>query len=406
MNEEIINFSNSLQSVAVSENYTVDNSHEKTTQYLFACITIIYYIYSLLSYCRRIINKITLRGFIELSNRILVTGSAGFIGFHMCKRLLKEGYTVVSLDNINDYYDTSLKEDRLAMLREHEKFTFYKIDLSDREAMSAMFDKEGIGSEDIIIHLAAQAGVRYARENPDSYIYSNLVGFHNLLELSRTVKIKHMLFASSSSVYGGNTKLPFSIHDNVDHPISLYAATKKSNELMAHVYAYTHGLPMTGLRFFTVYGPWGRPDLALFIFTRAILAGETLPVFNYGDMSRDFTFIDDIVEGIYRLLDKAPEPNPEWDSAKPDPATSWVPYRVFNIGNHESINLLDFIKVIEETLGRKAVLDLQPMQLGDVKATYADIDDLTAAVGFKPKTSIREGVRKFVDWYLDYYNVG
>jgi len=324
----------------------------------------------------------------------------------MCKRLLKEGYTVVSLDNINDYYDTSLKEDRLAMLREHEKFTFYKIDLSDREAMSAMFDKEGIGSEDIIIHLAAQAGVRYARENPDSYIYSNLVGFHNLLELSRTVKIKHMLFASSSSVYGGNTKLPFSIHDNVDHPISLYAATKKSNELMAHVYAYTHGLPMTGLRFFTVYGPWGRPDLALFIFTRAILAGETLPVFNYGDMSRDFTFIDDIVEGIYRLLDKAPEPNPEWDSAKPDPATSWVPYRVFNIGNHESINLLDFIKVIEETLGRKAVLDLQPMQLGDVKATYADIDDLTAAVGFKPKTSIREGVRKFVDWYLDYYNVG
>lgn len=341
-----------------------------------------------------------------MSKRILVTGSAGFIGFHMSKRLLNEGYTVVSLDNINDYYDTTLKENRLEMLREYERFSFYKIDLSNREDMNDMFDKEGIGSDDTIIHLAAQAGVRYARENPDSYINSNIVGFHNLLELSRTVKIKHLLYASSSSVYGGNTKLPFSIHDNVDHPISLYAATKKSNELMAHVYSYTHGLPMTGLRFFTVYGPWGRPDLALFIFTKAILAGESLPVFNHGDMSRDFTFIDDIVEGIYRLLDKAPEPNPDWNSAVPDPATSWVPYRVFNIGNHESVNLLDFIKVIEEALGRKAVLDLQPMQLGDVKATYADIDDLTAAVGFKPKTSIKEGVRKFVDWYLDYYNVG
>ena len=340
-----------------------------------------------------------------MSNRILVTGSAGFIGFHLCRRLLKDGYTVVSLDNINDYYDTKLKEDRLAILRECPNFSFYKIDLSNREHLESMFAKEEFGAEDPIIHLAAQAGVRYAQKNPDSYIQSNLVGFFNLLELARRVNCKHLLFASSSSIYGGNTKLPFSVHDNVDHPISLYAATKKSNELMAHVYSYTYGLPVTGLRFFTVYGPWGRPDLSLFIFTKAILAGEPLPVFNYGDMSRDFTYIDDIVEGISRLINNAPLPNPKWNGDKPDPGTSWLPYRIYNIGNHEPIGLLDFIKIIEETLRRKAKLDLQPMQLGDVKATFADIEDLTSAVGFKPKTSIREGIQKFIDWYLDYYRI-
>jgi len=349
-------------------------------------------------------SKLT-KGKSTLSKRILVTGSAGFIGFHLCQRLLKDGYTVVSLDNINDYYDTKLKEDRLAILSESSNFTFYKIDLSNREHLESMFDKEGFGADDPIINLAAQAGVRYAQKNPDSYIQSNLIGFFNLLELARRSNCKHLLFASSSSVYGGNTKLPFSVHDNVDHPISLYAATKKSNELIAHVYSYTYGLPVTGLRFFTVYGPWGRPDLSLFIFTKAILAGEPLPVFNYGNMSRDFTYVDDIVESISLLINNAPLPNPDWDSNKPDPGTSWLPYRVYNIGNHEPIGLLDFIKIIEETLGRKANLDMQPMQLGDVKATFADIEDLTSAVGFKPKTSIREGIQKFIEWYLDYYKV-
>jgi len=340
-----------------------------------------------------------------LSNRILVTGSAGFIGFHLCRRLLNDGYTVVGLDNINDYYDTKLKEDRLAILHEQQEFTFYKIDLSDRGQLEAMFAKEEFGQEDRIVNLAAQAGVRYARKKPESYIQSNLIGFFNLLELARSIDCRHLLFASSSSVYGGNTKLPFSVHDNVDHPISLYAATKKSNELMAHVYAYTYGLPVTGLRFFTVYGPWGRPDLSLFIFTKAILAGEPLPVFNYGKMSRDFTYIDDIVEGIVRLLNCSPLPNPDWKGRNPDPGTSWLPYRIYNIGNHESVNLLDFIKIIEKTIGRRAKLDLMPMQLGDVKNTFADIDDLTSAVGFKPNTSIREGTQKFVEWYLDYYKI-
>jgi UDP-glucuronate 4-epimerase len=340
-----------------------------------------------------------------MSKRVLVTGVAGFIGFHLCQRLLNDGYTVVGLDIINDYYDIKLKEDRLAILLKSPNFTFYKIDLSSKQDMESMFTKEGFGSDDSIINLAAQAGVRYAQQNPDSYIQSNLIGFFNLLELARRVKIKHLLFASSSSVYGGNTKLPFSVHDNVDHPISLYAASKKSNELMAHVYSYTYGLPVTGLRFFTVYGPWGRPDLSLFIFTKAILANEPLPVFNYGNMSRDFTYVDDIVEGIVRLISNVPLPNPDWNGDNPDPGTSWIPYRIYNIGNHEPIGLLDFIKIIEETLGRKANLDLMPMQLGDVKATFADVDELTSAVGFKPSTPIREGIQKFIDWYLDYYNV-
>ena len=340
-----------------------------------------------------------------MSNRILVTGGAGFIGFHMCQRLLQDGCTVVSLDNINDYYSVELKNDRLAILQRSPKFSFYKIDLANREEMEHMFSREELGPEDSIIHLAAQAGVRYAQENPDSYMQSNLMGFFNLLEAARQAKIKHVLYASSSSVYGGNTKLPFSVHDNVDHPISLYAATKKSNELMAHVYAYTYGLPVTGLRFFTVYGPWGRPDMALFIFTKAILEGDPLSVFNNGDMSRDFTFIDDIVEGIFRLLNTLPTPNNDWNSDEPDPGSSWLPYRIYNIGNHQSVELLEFIKIIEESLGKKANLDLQPMQLGDVKDTFADISELSAAVGFKPDTHIRDGVKKFVSWYLDYYNI-
>jgi UDP-glucuronate 4-epimerase len=340
-----------------------------------------------------------------LSNKILVTGSAGFIGFHLCRRLLKDGWKVVGLDIINDYYDVNLKNDRLDVLRKYSNFTFYKIDLSDKKEMQTMFDKEGFDSNVQIINLAAQAGVRYAQQNPDSYVQSNLIGFFNLLELSRLAKIKHVLFASSSSVYGGNTKLPFSVHDNVDHPISLYAASKKSNELMAHVYSYTYGLPVTGLRFFTVYGPWGRPDLSLFIFTKAILANEPVPVFNRGDMSRDFTYVDDVVEGIVRLIPKVPVPNTDWDGNNPDPGTSWLPYRIYNIGNHEPIGLLDFIRIIEETLGRKANLDLKPMQLGDVKATFADVEDLTNVVGFKPSTPIREGIEKFIEWYLDYYKI-
>ena len=340
-----------------------------------------------------------------MSNKILVTGSAGFIGFHLCRRLLKDGWKVVGLDIINDYYDVNLKNDRLDVLRKYSNFTFYKIDLSDKKEMQTMFDKEGFDSNVQIINLAAQAGVRYAQQNPDSYVQSNLIGFFNLLELSRLAKIKHVLFASSSSVYGGNTKLPFSVHDNVDHPISLYAASKKSNELMAHVYSYTYGLPVTGLRFFTVYGPWGRPDLSLFIFTKAILANEPVPVFNRGDMSRDFTYVDDVVEGIVRLIPKVPVPNTDWDGNNPDPGTSWLPYRIYNIGNHEPIGLLDFIRIIEETLGRKANLDLKPMQLGDVKATFADVEDLTNVVGFKPSTPIREGIEKFIEWYLDYYKI-
>jgi len=344
-------------------------------------------------------------GYNTLSKRVIVTGAAGFIGFHLCQRLLRDGHEVVGLDIVNDYYDVKLKEDRLSILAESTNFTFYRIDLSNKQDMESMFAKEGFGVDDSIVNLAAQAGVRYAQQNPDSYIQSNLIGFFNLLELARLVKCRHLLFASSSSVYGGNTKLPFSVHGNVDHPISLYAASKKSNELMAHVYSYTYGLPVTGLRFFTVYGPWGRPDLSLFIFTKAILANEPLPVFNYGDMSRDFTYVDDIVEGIIRLIPDVPKPNPNWSGDNPDPGTSWLPYRIYNIGNHEPIGLLDFIRIIEETLGRKADLNLMPMQLGDVKATFADVDDLTAAVGFKPSTPIREGIKKFIDWYLEYYKV-
>lgn len=340
-----------------------------------------------------------------MNNRILVTGGAGFIGFHLCHRLLKDGVKVVSIDNVNSYYDVSLKEDRLNILNEYDNFSFHRVDLSDKSGMSEVYAKEGIGVEDAVVNLAAQAGVRYARENPDAYVDSNLVGFVNLLELCQEAKCPHLLFASSSSVYGGNKSLPYSVNDNVDHPVSLYAATKKSNELMAHVYSYMFEMPTTGLRFFTVYGPWGRPDMALFIFTKAILEGRTLPVYNYGKMSRDFTYVDDIIEGVVRLLNKVPEPDADWDGMQPVPGKSWVPYRVYNIGNHQPMNLLEFIAVIERKLGMKANLDLQPIHKGDVTATYADIDDLFEAVGFKPETSVEEGISKFVDWYKEYYKV-
>jgi len=268
-----------------------------------------------------------------------------------------------------------------------------------------MFVDKDLNTDDYIVNLAAQASVFYGQLHPEKYIHSNVVGFHNLLELARSISCKHLIYASTSSVYGGNTNRPYSVHDNVDHPVSLYAATKKSNELLSHVYSYTYGLPTTGLRFFTVYGPWGRPDMAYYLFTRAILAGEPITVYNHGDMSRDFTYIDDIIEAIVRLLDHIPELDVSWDRDNPDPATSWIPYRIFNIGNQHSINLLDFVHVIEDALGKKADIDLQPMRTGDVKDTFANIDSLNAAIGFKPSTPIQEGIGKFVEWYLDYYKV-
>ncbi|MCF7809812.1 GDP-mannose 4,6-dehydratase [bacterium] len=340
-----------------------------------------------------------------MSKRYLITGGAGFIGFHLSYKFLKEGNQIVSLDNLNDYYDVNLKNDRLDLLRKYPNFHFYKCDLADKNALTDVFTAEKIGSEDIIINLAAQAGVRYGLKNPDSYIQSNIIGFYNLLELAKDVHCPHLLYASSSSVYGGNTRLPYSVHDNVDHPISLYAATKKSNELLAHVYSYTWGLPTTGLRFFTVYGPWGRPDMAYFTFTKAILKGEVMPVYNNGEMFRDFTYIDDVIDGIVRLTYLIPKNNTIWDANNPDPATSWAPYRIFNIGNNQSVKLLDFIRVIENALGKKAIIEYKPVQTGDVEATYADIDDISKDVGFKPSTSIEEGIPNFITWYKEYYNV-
>ena len=340
-----------------------------------------------------------------MPQRILVTGSAGFIGFHLCRKLLENGYTVVSLDNLNDYYDIQLKLDRLEILKEFPEFHFRKLDIADKSAVDAFFVDFKISKNDRVVNLAAQASVRYGLKNPDSYIQSNLVGFFNLINASRIANCAHFIYASSSSVYGGNTRLPFSEHDNVDHPVSLYAATKKSNELMAHVYSYTYGLPTTGLRFFTVYGPFGRPDMAYFSFTKNILTGKPISVFNHGDMSRDFTYVDDIVRGILGIIGKKAEPQSDWDSSNPDPATSWVPYRVYNIGNHNSVNLLEFIKVLENCLGKKAIIEMFPMQTGDVKATYANVDALMKNVGFKPSTSIQVGMKKFVDWYLEYYTI-
>ena len=332
--------------------------------------------------------------------KILVTGAAGFIGFHLSRRLLKEGDTVVGLDNLNDYYDVSLKQARLKLLQENEGFRFIRANLADRNELDSLFAKNGF---EIVVNLAAQAGVRYSLKNPYAYLDSNLTGFLNILEGCRHHPVKHLVFASSSSVYGGNTRMPFSTRDNVDHPLSLYAATKKSNELMAHAYASLYRIPCTGLRFFTVYGPWGRPDMALFLFTRAILENRPIDVFNHGKMKRDFTYIDDIVEGVVRVLDRIPEPDPAWRGDSPDPSSSFAPYRLYNIGNHRPVDLTEYITVLEDQLGRKAIRNLLPMQAGDVPATCADVDDLTADVGFRPATPITEGIRRFVAWYREYY---
>jgi len=334
--------------------------------------------------------------------KLLVTGAAGFIGFHLAKRLLERGDEVVGLDNLNDYYEVSLKQARLAQLTGHPNFRFVRMDLADRAGMAGLFAAEGFAK---VVHLAAQAGVRYSLENPHAYVDSNLVGFANVLEGCRHGGVQHLAFASSSSVYGANTRMPFSIHDNVDHPVSLYAATKKANELMAHTYSHLYRLPTTGLRFFTVYGPWGRPDMALFLFTRAILAGEPIDVYNFGRMRRDFTYIDDIVEGVIRVTDRVAAPNPEWSGDSPDPGTSAAPYRNYNIGNNRPVELLYLIETLEKALGRKAEMNLLPIQPGDVPATFADVDDLVRDVGFKPATSIEEGVARFVEWYGGYYRV-
>ena len=334
--------------------------------------------------------------------KVLITGAAGFIGFHLAKRLLARGDEIVGLDNLNEYYDVTLKQARLAQIQAEPKFSFWKLDLADREGMRRLF-KEQV--PDTVINLAAQAGVRYAEKNPFAYIDSNLVGFAQILECCRHFKTKHLIFASSSSVYGANTRMPFSVHDNVDHPISLYAATKKANELMAHTYSHLYRLPVTGLRFFTVYGPWGRPDMALFLFTKAILNDQPINVFNFGKMRRDFTYIDDIVEGIVRLLDRPPSPNTNWSGERPDPGSSLAPYKIYNIGNNQPIELMRFIEVLETQLGRKAEKNMMPLQPGDVPETYADVEDLVRDVGFKPATPIETGVARFVAWYREYYRI-
>lgn len=334
--------------------------------------------------------------------KILLTGAAGFIGMTTALRLLARGDEVVGLDNLNDYYDVRLKLDRLARLEPHPGFRFVKLDVADRVGMEALFAAERF---DRVIHLAAQAGVRYSLQNPHAYVDSNLVGFINILEGCRHTQVQHLVYASSSSVYGGNTKMPFAEHDSVDHPVSLYAATKKANELMAHTYSHLYGLPTTGLRFFTVYGPWGRPDMALFLFTKAILEGRPIDVFNHGRMKRDFTYVDDIVEGVIRVLDRTAEPDPAYRPEAPDAGTSNVPYRVFNIGNHAPVELMEFIGHVEAALGREAQKNLLPMQDGDVPATYADVDALSAWTGFAPATDLRTGIGRFVDWYRGYYRV-
>src|SRR2546427_4286568 len=336
--------------------------------------------------------------------RVLVTGAAGYIGFHLAKRLLAQQNEVIGLDNVNDYYEVSLKEARLAQLQGQRGFRFYKMDLADREGLPRLFKEH---KPEIVVNLAAQAGVRYAQQNPYAYVDSNLVGFVNILECCRaTAKVvKHLVFASSSSVYGANTRMPFSVHDNVDHPVSLYGASKKANELIAHTYSHLYGLPATGLRFFTVYGPWGRPDMAYFLFTKLILEGRPINVFNYGKMRRDFTYIDDIVEGVVRVVDRPAEPNRTWSGDAPDPGSSGAPYKLYNIGNSQPVELLRFIEVLENQLGIKAVKNMLPLQPGDVPATYADVDDLVRDVGFKPSTPIEVGIERFVTWYRSYYRV-
>ncbi|WP_267422957.1 NAD-dependent epimerase [Methylobacterium sp. GC_Met_2] len=334
--------------------------------------------------------------------QVLVTGAAGFIGYHVATRCLEAGCRVVGLDNLNAYYDIALKESRLAALRRFDRFMFQKIDLADRAATEAVFQEQAF---DTVIHLAAQAGVRHSIENPHAYARSNIDGFLNVLEGCRHARAGHLLFASSSSVYGAVTRMPFSVHQNVDHPVSLYAATKKANELFAHSYSHLYGIPCSGLRFFTVYGPWGRPDMALFLFTRAILADEPVRVFGHGQMQRDFTYIDDVVEGVVRLAATPASLNPDWNSDAPDPGSSSAPYRVYNIGTHQPVQLLRLIEILEDCLGRKARKEFLPMQPGDVPATYADVEDLAAAVGYAPSTPIEVGVERFVRWYRDHYRV-
>ena len=334
-------------------------------------------------------------------SKILVTGSAGFIGFHLCKKLLDNGREVIGLDNINDYYDVTLKESRLKQIEKRKNFKFVRLDIVEKDSVASLFSNEKF---DLVVNLAAQAGVRFSLTHPRPYIDSNIVGFLNILEGCRHNKVKHLIYASSSSVYGANTKMPFSVHHNVDHPMSLYAATKKANELMAHTYSSLYELPSTGLRFFTVYGPWGRPDMALFLFTKAILNEKPIDIFNYGNMKRDFTYIDDIVEGVVRIIDKIPEPDPDWKGDNPDISTSYAPYKLYNIGNNNAVELNHFLEVLESCLGKKAKKNLLPIQLGDVPATYADVDDLKNDVGFKPSTSVEDGIKKFVEWYLGYYS--
>lgn len=335
-------------------------------------------------------------------NTVLVTGAAGFIGFHVCKRLCEEGYAVTGIDNLNEYYDIGLKNARLSILKNTAGFAFHEADIVDKKAIDAIFSGQQF---DYVINLAAQAGVRYSIINPYAYLESNMHGFLNILEACRHNKPKHLVYASSSSVYGANTKMPFSVHHNVDHPISLYAASKKSNELMAHTYSALYSLPTTGLRFFTVYGPFGRPDMALFLFTKAILEGKPIDVYNHGKMKRDFTYVDDIVEGVVRLLPVIPKPNSEWNSDQPDPASSFAPYKIYNIGNNKPVELLTFIEVLEDKLGKKAIKNLMPLQEGDVPETYADVDELMRDVGFKPSGNLEEGIGNFVDWYTTYYQI-
>ncbi len=334
--------------------------------------------------------------------RVLVTGAAGFIGMHVAERLLARGDEVVGLDNLNPYYDPALKRARLQRLQAYSRFRFVKLDLADREGMERLFAE---GNFDAVVHLAAQAGVRYSLDHPHPYVDSNVTGFLHILEGCRHHPVRHLVYASTSSVYGLNGKMPFSVHDAVNHPISLYAATKKANELMAHAYAHLFGIPTTGLRFFTVYGPWGRPDMALFKFTKAILEDRPIEVYNHGNMQRDFTYIDDIVEGVVRVLDRPPAPNEGWDPESPDPATSPAPWRIYNIGASRPVRLMDFIEALEEALGKKAKKKLLPMQPGDVPATWADVSDLARDFGYAPRVSVKEGVRRFVAWYRDYYGV-
>lgn len=333
-------------------------------------------------------------------SRILITGAAGFIGSHLAKKLISQGHEIIGVDNINDYYDPKLKEDRLKSIGDNN-FTFYKVTLEDADKLEEIFKQQ---YPDVVVNLAAQAGVRYSLENPRAYIDSNIVGFVNILECCRHYDVKHLIYASSSSVYGANTSKPFSTSDNIDHPLSLYAATKKSNELIAHTYSHLYNLPTTGLRFFTVYGPWGRPDMALFKFTKAIVNDETIDVYNHGNMMRDFTYVDDIVEAISRLVKRPAQPNPEWSGANPDPSSSYAPYKIYNIGNNSPVRLMEFVEAIENKLNKTAKKNYMDLQPGDVPETYANVDDLFRDIDFKPETTIQDGVNKFIDWYLDYYS--